>query len=126
MHIVLWVVQIVLAVLYLSGGAYKTFMFDELARQFAVVPRAAWAALGGLEMAGAVLLVLPAALKWMPWVTPLAAAILTVETLLLAGVYASYSVDLRAENPMVWAVVMAVLVAVVAWGRTAHTTVAGA
>ncbi len=125
MHIALWVVQIALAVLYLSGGAYKTFMFDELARQFTALPRAGWAALGVLEMAGAVLLVVPAALKWMPWVTPLAAGVLTVETLLLAGLYASYSVDLRAENPMVWAVVMVVLVAVVAWGRSAHTPVTG-
>lgn len=121
MNIALWIVQIALALLYLAGGAYKTFMFDELARQFDALPRGAWAAFGVLEMVGAVLLVVPAAMKWMPSLTPIAAAVLTLETLFLAAVYARYSLELRAENALVWAVVMAVLVAFVAYGRYGRT-----
>jgi DoxX-like family len=119
MNVLLWVVQVALAVLYLAGGAYKTFMFDELASQMGALPRGGWGALGVLEMVGAVLLVVPAAAKWMPILTPLAAAVLALETLLLAGLYARYSLQLAATNPMVWAVVMGLLAAFVAYGRYA-------
>lgn len=80
MNILLWILQIALAVLYLSGGAYKVFKFDELA-------------------------------KYMP--------ALALETLGLAGLYARYSLKLAATNPMVWAVVMGLLTAFVAYGRYA-------
>ena len=114
----LWAVQAVLALLYLAGGAYKTFMFDELATALQALPRAAWGVLGGIEMIGALLLIVPAALRWKPGLTPLAAIVLTVETLGLAALYASYSLAFRAENPLVWAAAMAVLVGFVAYGRS--------
>ena len=44
---------------------------------------------------------------------------LALETLALAGLYARYSLKLAATNPMVWAVVMGLLVAFVAYGRYA-------
>src|SRR5439155_257690 len=75
--------------------------------------------LGEAEMLGAVLLVVPAAAQWMPILTPLAAAALALETLALAGLYARYSLKLAATNPMVWAVVMGLLSAFVAYGRYA-------
>lgn len=117
MNVALWIVQAVLALLYLSGGAYKTFSFDEIASQMTVLSRNGWGALGVLEMAGALLLIAPAALKWMPMLTPLAAALLALETLGLAFVYAKYSLALSASNPLVWSVVMALLAAFVAYGR---------
>jgi len=110
MNVLLWIIQVALAVLYLSGGAYKVFKFDALANHMRALPRGGWRALGGLEMVGAILLVIPA-------VTPLAAAALALETLALAGLYARYSRKLAATNPMVWAVVMGLLVAFVAYGR---------
>src|SRR5918996_3822747 len=119
MNILLWVLQVALALLYLAGGAYKTFMFDELANQMTALPRDGWAALGVLEMLCAVLLVVPAAAKWMPVLTPLAAAALALETLALAGLYAQYSLQLTATNPLVWAAVMGLLVAFVAYERYA-------
>jgi hypothetical protein len=118
MNGVLWAVQAVLALLYLAGGAYKTFMFDALATQLQVLPRVAWGVLGGIEMVGAVLLIAPAALQWKPGLTPLAAIVLTVETLGLAALYASYSIAFTAENPLVWAAAMAALVGFVAYGRS--------
>ena len=119
MNILLWVLQVALALLYLTGGAYKTFMFDELANQMGALPRGGWAALGVLEMLCAVLLVVPGAVKWMPLLTPLAAAALALETLALAGLYAGYSRQLTATNPLVWAAVMGLLVTFVAYGRYA-------
>ncbi|MET0388445.1 MAG: hypothetical protein ABW321_20915 [Polyangiales bacterium] len=111
MNVLLWVLQALLAFLYLSGGAYKLFAFAEVASQLTAIPHAGWRALGAFEMVGAVLLIVPAA------ATPLAAAALTVETLAISIVYAQYSLELAATNPLVWSVVMGVLVAFVAYGR---------
>ncbi len=119
MNVLLWVLQVALALLYFSGGAYKVFMFDKLANQMSVLPRGGWRALGVLEMFGAVLLVVPAAARWMPELTPLAATVPTVETLAIAALYARYSLQLAATNPLVWAVVMGLLAAFVAYGRYA-------
>jgi hypothetical protein len=117
MNIVFWVLQAVLALLFLSGGAYKAFSFQQLASQFSEVPLGAWRALGVLEMAGGVLLIVPAALKWMPGLTAHAAAVLTLETFALAALYARHSTKMTPENPMLWALVMGVLTAFVAYGR---------
>lgn len=119
MNILLWILQVALAFFYLSGGAYKVFAFDEIASQMTVISRGAWSALGVFEMVGAVLLIVPAATKWMPLLTAIAAASLTLETLVLAALYARYSLALAATNPLVWAVVMALLVGFVAYGRYA-------
>jgi hypothetical protein len=58
----------------------------------------------------AVLLVVPAVTKWMPVLTPLAAAAL---------VYSRYSLRLTATNPLVWVIGMALMAAFVACGRYA-------
>jgi hypothetical protein len=124
MNVLLWILQAALAFLYLSGGAYKTFKFDELAGQMNALSRGTWGALGVLEMVGAVLLIVPAAMKWMPMLTPLAAAALALETLAIGALYARYSLKVTAANPLVWSVAMGLLVAFVAYGRYALKPVA--
>ena len=119
MNVFMWVLQVALALLYLAGGSYKVSKFDELATHMRALSRGGWRALGVLEMLCAVLLVVPAAAKWMPVLTPLAAAALALETLALAGLYARYSLKLAATNPLVWSVVMGLLAAFVAYGRYA-------
>jgi hypothetical protein len=86
MNVLLWVLQVALALFCLAGGAYKLFQFDELAKvpATAALPRAGWGAIGVLEMLCAVLLIVPMALNWMPILTPLAAAVLAVEALALS------------------------------------------
>lgn len=117
MNVLLWVIQSLLALLYLAGGAFKTFNPHDLAKQITAIPVAGWRAIGVLEMAGAVLLIVPAATKWMPSLTPLAAAALAFETLIIAAVYARKSLELSVQNPLVWALVMGVMAAFVAYGR---------
>ena len=119
MNVLLWVVQLALAFLCLAGGSYKAFMFGDLANQMRALPLGGWRALGGFEMLCGVLLVVPAATNWMPVLTPLAAAALALESLALAALYARYSLALAATNPLVWAVVMGLLAAFVAYGRYA-------
>lgn len=117
MNIVLWVLQVVLALLYLAGGAFKALNPADVARQITALPNAAWRALGVFEVLGAILLIVPLAANWMPQLTALAAAALALETLALAALYASYSLKLAATNPLVFAVPMALLAVLVAWGR---------
>lgn len=115
MTLLVWTLQILLAFLYFAGGAYKAFNADQLLTGPVAFSREAWMALGVFEVIGAVLLIVPAAIRWMPALTPIAATALAIETLLLAAIYASYSLRLTVENPMPWALVMGVLVSVVAW-----------
>jgi uncharacterized membrane protein YphA (DoxX/SURF4 family) len=117
MNVVLWILQAALAFLYLAGGAYKVFKVDELTNHVRALPRGGWRALGVLEMLGGILLIVPAA-------TALAAAVLALETLTLAWIYAGKSLKLVAANPFVWAAVMGLLVAFVAYGRYALTPLA--
>ena len=120
MNVVLWILQIALAFLYFSGGAYKVFQFDELASQMLALSRSGWRALGMFEVLGAVLLIgLPFVRRWSS-LTPLVATVLAVESLGLAALYARYSLELAATNPMVWALAMGLAAAVVASGRYAQ------
>lgn len=119
MNILLWVLQGVLAFLYLAGGAFKAFNVEAVSQVVPSIPHGGWRALGIIEMLGGVLLVVPAALKWMPVLTPSAAAVLTLETLVLSAIYARHSLKLTQENPLLWSLVMGVMVAFVAYGRFA-------
>jgi hypothetical protein len=121
MNVTLWVFQAALALLCLAGGAYKVFMFEEMAKLPAVgaLSRGAWGTLGIFEMLCGVLLIVPGVAKWMPMLTPLAAAALLLECLALAGLYARHSLGLSATNPLVWVVAMALMAAFVAYGRYA-------
>jgi len=121
MNVLLWVFQVALALLSFAGGAYKVFMFDELAKvpTTGALSRGGWGALGVFEMLCAILLIVPAGAKWMPFLTPLAAAALALESLALAGLYARYSLKLTATNPLVWVVVMGLMAVFVAYARYA-------
>jgi uncharacterized membrane protein YphA (DoxX/SURF4 family) len=73
----LWIAQALLALLYLAaGGAKLTQPIDELAASMSFVthvPEAFTRLIGTLEVLGAAGLILPAATRTLPWLTPLAA-----------------------------------------------------
>jgi hypothetical protein len=121
MNIILWILQVALALFCLAGGAYKNFQYAELAKTpaAAALSRGGWGAIGVFEMLCAVLLVVPAAAKWMPVLTPLAAAAIALESLALGVLFSRYSLKLAAENPLVWVVGMGLVAAFVAYGRYA-------
>jgi DoxX-like protein len=119
MNILLWVVQVVLALLCFAGGGFKTFNPGDVAKQITALPPGAWRAVGVFEVLCAVLLIVPAAATWMPVLTPLAAAALALESLALAALYARYSLKLTATNPLVFAVPMGLMAVFVAYGRYA-------
>ncbi len=121
MNIVLWVLQIGLALMNLAGGSYKLFSYEQLAKvpSAAALPRGAWGAIGVFEMLCGVLLVAGPFVTKVPMLTSLVAAALAVEALVVSGIHARYSLALAATNPLVWSFSMAVVSALVAYGRYA-------
>ncbi len=119
MNILLWVLQAVLALLCLSGGYYKAFQFAALAGQFPALSHAGWRALGALEFVCGILLIVPAAVRFLPILTPSAAVVLLVESLALSALYAQYSTKVTAANPLVFSVVMLLVAGFIAYGRYA-------
>src|ERR1700675_3223911 len=84
MNILLWVLQVLAALLYGSSGVMKVFMFDKVSQDvasFGALPREAWMTLGVLELVCTVGLIVPAAFLWQPRLTILAATVLAVESL---------------------------------------------
>ena len=93
MNIVLWVLQILAALLYGASGSMKVFLFDKISqdvRSFGALPRPAWMALGILELVCTVGLIVPAAFHWQPALTVAAATILAIESLVFIGVHTKY------------------------------------
>ena len=115
-NIVLWVLQILGALLYLSSGVMKVFMFDKVSADvpsFGALPRNAWTALGILELVCAVGLIVPDALHWHPQLTVLAAIVLAIESLVFIWVHVKY----REIPPIILSGVLGLLVAFIAYGR---------
>ncbi len=124
MKILLLIIQLALALLSLAGGSFKVFSFDQLAAMpaTAALPRGGWATLGVFEMLCGLLLIVGAATKSIPMLTPIVATALALENLALAVLFARYSLDLAATNPLVWVVAMAVTAAFVAYGQRRTVT----
>jgi hypothetical protein len=116
MNILLWVLQVLAALLYTASGIMKIFMFDEISKDvpsFGGLPRNVWMALGVVELVCAVGLIVPAALRWRPGLTVAAAAVLAAESLVFIGVHVKY----RETATLVMVVVLGLLMAFIAYGR---------
>jgi uncharacterized membrane protein YphA (DoxX/SURF4 family) len=116
MNILLWVLQILAALLYGSSGVMKVFMFDKISHDvpsFGALPRNVWTALGMLELVCTIGLIVPAALHWRPQLAVLAAALLAIESLAFVWVHVKY----REKATVILCVVLGLVMAFVAYGR---------
>ena len=116
MHILLWVLQIVTALLYGASGVMKVFMFEKASEgvpSFGALPREGWAALGALELLCMVGLIVPAAFHWQPMLTVVAASLLAVESLVFIGVHVKY----REVTPIIMSATLGLLMVFIAYGR---------
>jgi hypothetical protein len=116
MNILLWVLQVLAAVLYAASGVMKIFMFDKVSADvpsFGALPRQAWMALGILELVCVIGLIVPSALRWRPGLTVVAATLLAIESLVFVGVHVKY----REIASIVMVVVLGLLMAFIAYGR---------
>src|SRR5262245_35569366 len=116
MNTLLWVLQVLGALVYAASGVMKVFMFDKISHDvpsFGALPRQAWTALGILELVCVVGLIVPSALPWRPSLTVAAAALLAIESLVFIGVHVKY----REIPPIVMSGVLGLLMAFIAYGR---------
>jgi uncharacterized membrane protein YphA (DoxX/SURF4 family) len=116
MNILLWVLQVLTALLFGASGVMKVFLFDKVSEgvpSFGALPRGAWTALGILELVCAVGLIVPAALHWQPALTVVAAALLTIESLIFVWVHARY----REITPILLSAVLGLVMAFIVYGR---------
>src|SRR5882757_6735800 len=116
MNILLWVLQILAALLYGASGVMKVFLFDKVSEgvpSFGALPRKAWMALGILELVCMVGLIVPAAFHWHPGLMVVAATVLAIESLVFVGVHAKY----REIAPIIMSIGLGLLLAFIAYGR---------
>jgi len=115
MNILLWVLQILAALLYASSGVMKVFLFDKVSKDvpsFGALPRPVWTALGILELLGTIALILPGFLHSHTNLTIAAAIVLCVESLLFIMKYTE-------KTPIIMSAVLGIIMAFVAYGRFA-------
>ncbi len=116
MNILLWVLQVLAALLYAASGVMKVFMFDKVSKDvpsFGAMPRETWMALGIFELVCTGGLVVPAALHWHSTLTVVAAAVLTIESLVFVWVHVKYG----EITSIVLSGVLGLLMAFIAYGR---------
>jgi len=116
MNTLLWVLQILGALVYGASGVMKVFMFDKVSHDvpsFGALPRQAWTVLGSVELVCVVGLIVPAALHWHPALTAAAAAVLAIESLVFIGVHVKY----REIPPIVMSAMLGLIMAFIAYGR---------
>lgn len=116
MNMLLWILQILAALLYGASGVMKVFLFDKVSQDvpsFGALPREAWMALGILELICAAGLILPAAFHWKPALTVAAALILTAESLVFVWVHVQY----REIPSIIMSGILGLLMAFIAYGQ---------
>ena len=109
----LWTVQVLLAVLFLFAGGMKFAMPVEMLTEQSVFPVSFIYFIGAMEILGAAGLILPAALRIRPVLTPLAAAGLLI---IMIGAVVSTVLTMDPSFAIMPAIA-AVLSAFVAYGR---------
>ena len=116
MNVLLWILQVLAALLYGASGVMKVFMFDKISadvQSFGALPREAWTSLGILELVCAIGLIVPAAFHWKPVLTVVAAGVLAIESLVFIWVH----VQVRSNPMIVTCAVLGLLMAFIAYGR---------
>ena len=118
MNMLLWILQILAALLFVSSGLMKVFLFDKVSKDvpsFGALPRPLWTALGILELLCAVVLILPGILHFHTDLIIVAAAVLCGESLLFIWVHMKYA----EKTPIIMSAALGVIMAFIAYGRFA-------
>lgn len=118
MNILLWILQILAALLYVSSGVMKVFLFDKVSvdvPSFGALPRPLWTFLGIFELLGAIALILPGVLHIHTNLIIAAAAVLCAESLLFISVHVKYTEKMS----IVMSAVLGIVMGFIVYGRVA-------
>lgn len=116
LNIVLWVIQVLLAVMFVMAGVMKLFQYEKAKEALPWVkeyPKGFVTLVGLVDLLGGVGVILPALTGILTWLTPVAALGIAVLMVVAAAFHAR-----RGENQAIGLnVVLLVLAAFVAYGR---------
>lgn len=115
MNILLWVLQVLLALHTAMGAVWKFSNSEQSVPSLNAIPHGAWLGMGVLELLFSLCLVLPAFYKPLAFLVPVAAICIAVEMLFFCGVH-FYSGD-TTFGPMIYWLVVAAVCAFIAYGR---------
>ena len=115
MNIVLWVLQILLALHTAIGAVWKFSNSEQTVPSLKAIPHGVWLAMSFVELLCSLALVLPAVSTSLAILAPIAAACIAAEMLLFSGLHI-YSGDAN-YGPMIYWLVVAALCAFLAYGR---------
>jgi hypothetical protein len=115
MNILLWVLQIVLALHTVMGAVWKFSNSEQTVPSLKAIPHGVWMALIGLELLCSVGLILPAFSTRLAILAPIAAGCIAAEMLLFSGLHL-YSREANHGEMIYWLVVAAVCIFIV-YGR---------
>ena len=121
MNIVLWVLQIVLALHTLIGALWKFSNPEHTVPSLKAIPHGLWLSMSAFELLCSLALIVPALSTSLAILVPLAAASIAAEMLFFSAVNL-YSGEPNYGHVMYWLVV-AVLCAFIAYGRSVLKTV---
>ncbi len=115
MNILLWVLQVLLALHTVVGALWKLANSEQTVPSLSALPHGLWLALSGLELLFAAGLVVPAFVKPLAKLVPAAAACIAAEMVLFSGLHLA-SGDAN-HGEMVYWLVVAAICAFIAYGR---------
>ncbi len=117
MNIVLWVVQVLLALHTVVGAVWKFSHSEQTVPSLKALPHGAWLTLSIIELLCALGLVVPAVSRSLGMLAPIAALIIVAEMLLYCALHVSSGSGDTGE--LVYWLVVAAVSAFVAYGRFA-------
>ncbi len=116
MNILLWILQILLALHTLMGAAWKFSNPAQTVPSLQAIPHGLWLAMGVVELLCSLGLILPAFNKRLAILAPIAASFIAAEMLFYCGLHllSGYAAQV---GPMIYWLVVAALSAFIAYGR---------
>jgi DoxX-like protein len=115
MNILLWILQVVLALHTAVGAVWKFSNSEQAVASLKAIPHGVWLGLSVVELLCSLCLLLPAISKPLGVLAPIAAACIAAEMLLFCALHlASGEAD---NGPMIYWLVVAAISSFVAYGR---------
>jgi hypothetical protein len=116
MNVFLWMLQVALTWFCIAGGVFQIFKIEQLKKAAAsmrALPRGLWAFFGVLSLLAGVCLIVPGAIGLLPVLTPIAAAVVSTENIVISAIYVRYG----DRAPLTYSAVIAIVAAFIAYGR---------
>ena len=117
MNVVLWILQILLALHTVAGSVWKLSNSEQTVPSLATIPHGVWLGMAAFEILLALGLILPAFNKRLAILAPVAAACIAAEKLLFTWV--AYSSGAMDHGEVTYWLVLAAVCAFTAYGRLA-------